>query len=103
MRAALVSGEIAVALMLLIGAGLLIRSFIRLEQVTPGFQPERILSMRIGLSNARYNDSKKASAALDDILHRIEQGPGVLSAGSIQFPPTERGRSRSNMSRRLKR
>ena len=87
MRAALVSGEIAVALMLLIGAGLLIQSFIRLEHVTPGFEPDRILSMRIGLSNARYNDLKKASAALDDILHRIEQVPGVSSAGSIQFPP----------------
>ena len=42
LRAALVAGEMAVALMLLIGAGLLIQSFIRLEHVTPGFQPDRI-------------------------------------------------------------
>ena len=81
MRAVLVAGEIAVALMLLIGAGLLIQSFFRLEHVAPGFEPDRILSMRIGLSNARYSDVKKASAALDDILHRIEQVPGVSSAG----------------------
>jgi putative ABC transport system permease protein len=87
MRAALVAGEMAVALMLLIGAGLLIQSFIRLEHVTPGFEPERILSMRIGLSNPRYKDSKTASAALDEILHRIAQVPGVASTGSIQFPP----------------
>jgi putative ABC transport system permease protein len=88
MRAALVAGEMAVAMMLLIGAGLLIRSFIRLEHVTPGFEPDRILSMRIGLSNPRYKkDLKVASAGLDEILHRISQVPGVVSAGSIQFPP----------------
>ncbi len=87
MRAALVAGEMAVALMLLIGAGLLIQSFIRLEHVAPGFQPDRILSMRLGFSNARYKDVNQASAALDHILHRLEQVPGVASAGSIQFPP----------------
>ena len=88
MRAALVAGEMAIAMMLLIGAGLLIRSFIRLEHVTPGFQPDRILSMRIGLSNPRYKkDLKLASAGLDEILQRIAQVPGVVSTGSIQFPP----------------
>ena len=46
MRAVLVAGEMAVAMMLLIGAGLLIQSFIRLEHVAPGFEPDRILSMR---------------------------------------------------------
>jgi putative ABC transport system permease protein len=87
MRAALVAGEMAVALMLLIGAGLLIQSFIRLEHVAPGFQPDRILSMRIGLSDPRYKDLKTASNALDEILGRIERVPGVSSAGSIQFAP----------------
>jgi len=87
MRAALVAGEIAVALMLLIGAGLLVQSFIRLEHVAPGFQPDRILSMRISLTAARYKESKKISTALDEILHRLEQVPGVASVGSIQFPP----------------
>ncbi len=52
MRAALVAGEMAVALMLLIGAGLLMQSFVRLHNVAPGFQPERILSMHIGLSSS---------------------------------------------------
>jgi putative ABC transport system permease protein len=87
MRAALVAGEMAVALMLLIGAGLLIQSFIRLEHVAPGFQPERILSMRVGLSNPRYKDSNIAVAAIDEMLQRIAQVPGVVSTGSIQFPP----------------
>jgi putative ABC transport system permease protein len=87
MRAALVASEIAVALMLLIGAGLLIQSFIRLEHVAPGFEPDRILSMRVGLSNPRYRDLKIAAAGLDEILQRIERVPGVASVGSIQFPP----------------
>ena len=87
MRAALVSGEMAVAMMLLIGAGLLIRSFIRLEHVAPGFEPDRILSMRISLTNAKYKNPKTISASLDEILQRIAQVPGVMSTGSIQFPP----------------
>ena len=87
MRAALVAGEMALALMLLIGAGLLIKSFIRLENVAPGFQPDRILSLRIGLTSARYGNLQKTSDGLRDILHRIEQVPGVSSVGSIQWPP----------------
>jgi len=87
MRAALVAGEMALALMLLIGAGLLIKSFIRLENVAPGFQPDRILSLRIGLTSTRYGNLQKTSDGLRDILHRIEQVPGVSSVGSIQWPP----------------
>ena len=86
-RAALVASEIAVALMLLIGAGLLIKSFFRYENVPPGFQPDRILSLRISLTSARYPNLQQAGAGLSEILRRIEQVPGVKSAGSIQFPP----------------
>src|SRR5229473_2277419 len=87
MRAALVAGEMAVALVLLIGAGLLIKSFVRLENVAPGFQPDRILSMRIGLTGPRYAKPEQSSAGLLEIVRRIEQVPGVASAGSIQWPP----------------
>lgn len=87
LRAALVAGEMAVALMLLIGAALLIQSFFRLEHLSPGFQPEHILSMQVGLSDPRYKDSKLAVAAFDEMLNRIAQVPGVISTGSIQFPP----------------
>jgi putative ABC transport system permease protein len=87
LRAALVTSEIAVAIMLLIGAGLLIRSFIQLERVAPGFEPQHILSMRLGLSDPRYQNLKTASTSLDEILSRIERVPGVISTGSIQFPP----------------
>jgi predicted permease len=87
MRAALVTGEMAVALMLLIGAGLLMQSFVRLQNVTPGFQPDRILSMHIGLSSSRYSNERQSAAGLDEIVRRIEQVPGASSVGSIQFPP----------------
>ncbi len=87
MRAALVAGEMAVALMLLIGAGLLIKSFVRLENVAPGFQPDRILSMRIGLASKRYANLQQTSTGLAEIIRRIEQVPGVASVGSIQWPP----------------
>ncbi len=87
MRAALVAGEMAVALMLLIGAGLLMQSFVRLHNVTPGFQPDRILSMHIGLSSSRYAKPQQMAAGLEEIVQRIQQVPGAVSAGSIQFPP----------------
>ena len=87
MRAALVAGEMAIALMLLIGAGLLIKSFVRLQGVAPGFQPDRILSMRISLTSKRYAKLEETSAGLLEIVHRIERIPGVASVGSIQFPP----------------
>jgi putative ABC transport system permease protein len=87
MRAALVAGEMAVALILLIGAGLLIQSFIRLNNVTPGFQPDRILSMHVGLSSSRYANDRQIAAGLEEIVQRIEQVPGAYSVGSIQWPP----------------
>jgi putative ABC transport system permease protein len=87
MRAALVSGEMALAVMLLIGAGLLIKSFVRLENVGPGFQPDRILSLRIGLTSTRYANMQQRSTGLAEITRRIGQVPGVAAVGSIQWPP----------------
>jgi putative ABC transport system permease protein len=86
-RAALVAGEMAIAIMLLIGAGLLIKSFLHLESVAPGFEPDKILSMRIGLTSSRYANVQQKVAGLQEILRRIAQVPGVASAGSIQFAP----------------
>ena len=87
LRAALVAGEIAVALVLLIGASLLFQSFLRLEHVTPGFEPDHILSMHVSLASSRYAKPQQAAAGLAEILRRVEQVPGVRSAGSIQSPP----------------
>ncbi len=87
LRSALVSAEIALALMLLIGAGLLIQSFVRLEHVAPGFEADHILSMHVSLVSSRYANDQKAANGLAEILRRIEQVPSVAATGSIRFPP----------------
>ena len=87
LRAALAAGEMAIALILLIGAGLLIKSLMRLQNVSPGFQAENVLSMRLGLSGKKFANSQQAVQELDDVLERVRQVPGVNAVGSIQWPP----------------
>src|ERR1039457_4217423 len=77
----------AIALTLLIGAGLLIKSFERLENVPPGFNPEHLLTMRMNIASARYKDAQAAVAGLAEMLDRIQRIPGVTAAGSIHFLP----------------
>lgn len=87
LRAALVAGEMALALMLLVGAGLLIKSLLRLENLSPGFQPEHILTMSVNLASSRGATPEQRVAAWEQVLERVRQVPGVNSAGSIAFPP----------------
>jgi len=87
LRAALVAGEMALALMLLIGAGLMLKSFVRLENLSPGFQPERILTMRVNLTSLRRATPEQVAAAWEQVIGRVRQVPGVNSVGSIAFPP----------------
>src|ERR1700730_11060157 len=79
LRAALVASEMAFALMLLIGAGLLIKSFVRLENTSPGFQPERIVTMRVNLTGLRGTKPEKQAAAWEDVIQRVGHVPGVSS------------------------
>lgn len=87
LRAALVVGEMALALMLLIGAGLLIKSFVHLEKTSPGFQPERILTMRVILTSIRGAKPEQQAAVWENVVDSVRQVPGVSSVGSIQWPP----------------
>jgi len=82
-RNVLVVSEIALSLVLLVGAGLLIRSFIRLQQFELGFNPENLLTMRIQLPGSKYRDGKQVSSFYQQLLERIEAVPGVQSAGAI--------------------
>jgi len=79
MRSLLVAGQIALSLVLLIGATLLIGSFARLREVDLGFQASNLLTMQIALPPARY-DGPKQRAFYDELLHRVEVIPGVRSA-----------------------
>src|SRR5712691_7933548 len=71
LRSLLVVSELAFSLMLLIGAGLLIRSFVRLQSVSPGFNPDRVLSMRLSLSGPKYYNPRAMAPTSEDMLTRI--------------------------------
>lgn len=81
-RNLLVIGEFAIALVLLAGAGLMVRSFLRLETVDPGFRPEKLLVMRIDLHVGRT--AVQQIAYFRDAIARVEALPGVRSAGAIE-------------------
>src|SRR5215831_2267576 len=81
LRDALVITEVALALALLAGAGLLIRSFLKLQQTDPGFKPERVLTASLSLPGARYGDASKVAAFQQRLLERLAALPGAQSAG----------------------
>jgi putative ABC transport system permease protein len=86
----LVVSEIALSFVLLVGAGLLLRSFLSLQRVSSGVQspPEQVLSMRISPPRARYGDEKSIVAFYDRLLERVQAIPGVESASvSDGLPP----------------
>ena len=93
-RAALVVAEIALSLMLLVGAGLLLRSLLRLQRVDSGFHgaPERILAMTISPANRRYADQSTGIAFYGRLLDRVRQLPGIdLASLSDGLPPDQEG------------
>ncbi len=85
LRNALVVTEVSLALILLIGAGLLIQSFDKLSQVKSGIQTERLLTARIGLADAAYPKAENIAAFYDELLLRLRAIPGVQSVSTI-FP-----------------
>ena len=82
-RNLLVVSEIALSLVLLLGAGLLIRSFIRLQQFDLGFNPDNLATMRIQLPGSKYREPAQVDAFYKQLLERIEALPGVQSVGAI--------------------
>jgi predicted permease len=87
LRAALVTGEIALAVMLLSTAGLLVRSFERLQQENPGFIPGGVISAQLALPPAKYDQPAKRLAFTDAVLARIRALPGVTAAGLTDVLP----------------
>ena len=85
LHSALVVAETAVGLVLLIGAGLLIRSFLHTVAVDPGFNPSRMLTFRVGLSSKRYKEDADRLAFYRQLLSKLQALPGVQSA-TAAFP-----------------
>jgi predicted permease len=87
LRAALVVGEIALAVMLLSTAGLLVRSFEILQHENPGFSPGGVITARLDLPQAKYDQPEKLTAFADATLGRLRALPGVNSAGLTNLLP----------------
>ncbi len=86
-RGAFVVVEMALALVLLVGAGLLLRSFVRLLDQNPGFDPSRTVTMRLSLPGARYGAEGQRSQFLTRFFQQVDALPGVETSGAISFLP----------------
>lgn len=87
LRSALVVGELALSLALLAGSGLLIRSFLRLQEVDAGFRADGVLTMRISLPQQQYPKPEQTRAFYRTLLDRVRQLPGVDAAGAVTGLP----------------
>jgi putative ABC transport system permease protein len=88
LRSMLVIAEVALSLVLLVGAGLLIRSFIRLQKIDLGFNPESLLALRIEVSEARA-DLTSISTFYQQVLDRVQGVPGVRAAAIVTAAPIQ--------------
>ena len=87
LRHLLVVAEIAISLVLLVGAGLLIRSFVRLQQVSPGFDPDAVISMRVGGTARQFPTRDEAVAYFGPFNDALDAVPGVQSRGFVSALP----------------
>ncbi|MGH9361484.1 MAG: ABC transporter permease, partial [Thermoanaerobaculia bacterium] len=87
LRSALVVAEVALALVVLVGAGLLARSLLRLQALDLGFDAGRVLTMQLYLSPAKYADGAQQVAQTERLLERLGQIPGVRAAGAVTGLP----------------
>jgi predicted permease len=91
LRAALVVGQVALSLVLLVGAGLLVRSFERVLATQPGFQPEHVLTASLSLPAAQYKQEQQIRDFYRNLVERLEQLPGARAAGASTDLPLEAG------------
>jgi putative ABC transport system permease protein len=87
LRATLVLSEVALAFILLSGAGLLLRSLARIIRVNPGFDARGVLTARLDLPGLKYPDAARSAAAYAAVVEELRQAPGVLSSGAVMPLP----------------
>jgi putative ABC transport system permease protein len=86
-RMLLVISEVALALLLSIGAGLMVRSFLSVQSISPGFDPEHVLSLRITLPISKYSAEHQRVSFFQEFLEQVKTLPGVQSAGAVNDLP----------------
>ncbi|HKP82789.1 MAG TPA: ABC transporter permease [Pyrinomonadaceae bacterium] len=87
LRSSLVVLEVALSLMLLVGAGLLGRSFLSLLKTDPGFNPDNVITMNLVLPIAKYKEESQRAAFFQDLVQRVKANPGVESAALVSHLP----------------
>ena len=90
-RSLLIASEIALSLMLLIGAGLLIRSFVKLQSVDPGFRADNVLSLRLSLVGQKYANVDARAEFYRRLWERLNTTPGIEAAGGVSVLPLSPG------------
>jgi putative ABC transport system permease protein len=91
LRNVLVIAQVAAAILLLIGASLLVRSFVRLASVDPGFNPDRAISLLMAIPRSKYETDPAVAAAAHRIVDRVKALPGVEAAGTVNRLPLGSG------------
>jgi predicted permease len=87
LRGALVISEVALSLVLLSGASLMLKSFLRLRAVKPGFEPANVLALTVDLPQAVYRTSEQMQSFHADVVARLSRLPGVQAAGAVNWRP----------------
>jgi predicted permease len=95
LRSALVVGEIAIALMLLVACGLLLRSFEKMRSADLGFRPDHLLVAAYSLPDKQYSTQAAVDTFNEEVVRRVQQLPGVMSAGLTSFLPASGNNSNS--------
>jgi len=89
LRRALVATQVALAVMLLVGAGLLVRSFTELTRVRLGFDPDHVVTAQLRVTGPRYDSVPIVNAFYDDVLGELAHAPGVIAAGAASLLPMQ--------------
>jgi putative ABC transport system permease protein len=90
-RTLLVAAEVSLAVMLLVGAGLLVRSALHLQTIDPGFSPSGVITARLTLPAARYDEPSRVVQTFDDVVRAVAATPGVDAAGASTMVPLTPG------------
>jgi predicted permease len=90
MRRLLIVGQVSLGVVLLVGAGLLLRTFVHLRHLDPGFDPSGVITASVSLQDARYRTADRVTQLVDQTLARVTQAPGISSAAVSLGLPYER-------------